>query len=186
MSTFPMRTSSGRLIWPFAPDPASIVITDIAHALSQICRFGGQTREFYSVAQHSVLVSQACGEDDALWGLLHDASEAYLCDVPRPLKTSVQFEPYRTVESSLQLAILSRFGLPSLPPFSVLAADELLLAVEFRDLMPHHPSDRWAEISESHPTIIPWSPLDAYRAFMQRFAELAPVASAQPDGVPYR
>src|ERR1017187_10636100 len=77
-----ITTFSGIHFWPLLPNPADIRIEDIAHALSNQCRFAGHAREFYSVAEHSVRVSQLCPPEDALWGLLHDASEAYLTDVP--------------------------------------------------------------------------------------------------------
>src|ERR1019366_9954250 len=80
-----IRTYSGVRFKPLDPDPA-VGISDIAHALANQCRFGGHSSAFYSVAQHSVRVSEICAAEDALWGLLHDASEAYLVDVPAPLK----------------------------------------------------------------------------------------------------
>ena len=79
-------TTTGRQFWPASPDPEQIQIEDIAHALSNLCRFGGHTREFYSVAQHSVLVSQNVPDDLRLVGLMHDATEAYCGDMIRPLK----------------------------------------------------------------------------------------------------
>src|ERR1039457_118422 len=79
-------TFSGLRFWPLDPNPEKILIDDIAHALAHQCRFGGHASRFYSVAEHSVHVSRLCPPEDALWGLLHDASEAYLVDLPRPLK----------------------------------------------------------------------------------------------------
>lgn len=75
-------TFTGRRIDTLAPDPCEIEIDDIAHSLAQQCRFLGHTDGFYSVAQHSVLVSGFVPDRDALWGLLHDAAEAYVCDLP--------------------------------------------------------------------------------------------------------
>ena len=87
-SNGPITTSPRR--WA-GPNPDDIRIEDIAHALSNQCRFAGHAREFYSVAEHSVHVSQLCLPEHALWGLLHDASEAYLVDLPRPLKLLPEF-----------------------------------------------------------------------------------------------
>src|ERR1017187_4953916 len=118
-----ITTFSGIRFWPLLPNPADIRIEDIAHALSNQCRFGGQAREFYSVAEHCVRVSQLCRPEDALWGLLHDASEAYLSDVPAPMKELPEFEAYRAAERSLQRVIAVRFGLAPEQATSVSQAD---------------------------------------------------------------
>jgi hypothetical protein len=168
----PLRTVSGRLIDVLAPDPAQITIGDIAHALARLCRFGGHTREFYSVAQHSVLVSHLALADDARFALLHDASEAYLVDVPRPIKTTSALGGYLDVEERLQRAIYDRFGLAGAVPLSVAIADDWALAAEFRDLLPAHPGDRWSERAGDHPLIQPLPPAEAERLFLARFAAL--------------
>ena len=86
-----LQTVSGRFVNPFDPDPEQIDIDDIARALANVCRFGGHTRHFYSVAQHSVIVSRLVEErggdiEDTFAALMHDASEAYLGDMPHPIK----------------------------------------------------------------------------------------------------
>lgn len=143
-------TASGRKFWPLDPRPEEIFIEDIAHALARICRFNGHTRHFYSVAEHSVRVmdqvrERAMGNKlDAprvqalsLWGLLHDASEAYICDLTRPMKGSWQLgRIYSGFEAGLMNVICERFGLPTKMPNEVRWADEIQLATEFRDLMP--------------------------------------------------
>ena len=118
-----------------APARRHIRIDDIDHALSHQCRFGGHTRLFYSVAEHSVRVSHLCAPEDALWGLLHDASEAYLNDVATPLKELPEFEVYRTAERALQRAIAVRFGLAPEQPASVTEIDRRMLQIEMRDLL---------------------------------------------------
>lgn len=167
-----IQTHSGRRFNPTNPNPNAIVIQDIAHALSMQCRFSGHCRKFYSVAQHSVLVSYICDSQDALWGLLHDASEAYLVDVPRPLKRSGKFQAYIEFEAQMQDAICRRFGLPFQEPPSVKKADTVLLATEARDLMsPLHPD--WTQPVDPLPFIIePWGPDKAKDMFMKRFFEL--------------
>jgi hypothetical protein len=167
-----IQTYSGRRFNPTNPYPDAIVIQDIAHALSMQCRFSGHTKKFYSVAQHSVLVSYICDSRDALWGLMHDASEAYLVDVPRPLKQSGKFDTYLEFEAKMQNAICKRFGLPMQEPPSVKMADTKLLATEARDLMSPLHAD-WVQRTDPLPFIIePWGPDKAKDMFMKRFFEL--------------
>lgn len=167
-----IQTYSGRRFNPTNPNPDAIVIQDIAHALSMQCRFTGHTKKFYSVAQHSVYVSHICNEEDALWGLLHDASEAYLVDVPRPLKRSGKFQAYLDFEAQMQEAICKRFGLPVQEPPSVKKADTKLLATEARDLMSPLHSD-WVNRTTPLPFVIEaWDHQKAKNMFMQRFYEL--------------
>lgn len=164
-----IQTYSGRRFNPTNPHVDAIVIQDIAHSLSMQCRFSGHCKSFYSVAQHSVLVSHICNHDDALWGLLHDASEAYLVDIPRPLKRSGKFEEYRKLEAQMTKAICKRFGLPEEEPKSVKKADTILLATEARDLMSPLRSD-WQQPEEPLPfKIESWDPQTAKNNFMKRF-----------------
>lgn len=175
-----IQTHSGRRFNPTQPNPDAIVIQDIAHALSMQCRFSGHCKEFYSVAQHSVLVSYICDHKDAMWGLLHDASEAYLVDVPRPLKRSGLINGYIEMEGRMQEAICRRFALPFAEPPSVKTADTQLLATEARDLMSPLHSD-WQQPVDPLPfKIEPWDHNKAKDMFMKRFFELfAPGDSAK-------
>jgi 5'-deoxynucleotidase YfbR-like HD superfamily hydrolase len=167
-----IQTYSGRRFSPTNPIVNAIVIQDIAHSLSMQCRFTGHVKKFYSVAQHSVLVSYLCNYEDALWGLLHDASEAYLVDVPSPLKRSGKFDSYLEFERNMQAAICKRFELSESEPVSVKKADKLLLATESRDLMSPLRSD-WVQPCEPLPfKIDPLSQQDAKDLFMKRFFEL--------------
>jgi hypothetical protein len=168
-----ITTFSGIRFWPLHPNPADIRIEDISHALSNQCRFAGHSREFYSVAEHSVRVSQHCRPEDALWGLLHDASEAYLSDVPAPLKELPAFEAYRAAERSLQDTIAVRFGLPIEQPRSVTEADRAMLGIEIRDHLrptvgrqPGRPPHHKLAITN------PWQPRIAKARFLSRFREL--------------
>lgn len=134
-----ITTFKGRKFYPFDPRFDDIDIDDICHALAQQCRFSGHTKEFYSVANHSVNVARFLethnnSNECILSGLLHDASEAYLVDVPSPLKKLEQFYAYRSLERTVQNAITAKFGILE-AHISVKRADEILLATEARDLM---------------------------------------------------
>lgn len=157
------------------PDPTLISIETIAHSLSMQCRFNGHCNAFYSVAQHSVLVSQVCMIEDARWGLLHDASEAYLGDVIRPLKHHPMFAFYRDVERQLQEVIYRRFSLFGKEPPSVEWADEHMLRDEAVQLMaPLEPLIwppnyyGWEYVKVIHPL----DPIEAERLFLRRFDQL--------------
>jgi uncharacterized protein len=172
MSADWIQTYTGLKVHPLHLRPEDICIEDIAHALSMLCRFTGATQQFYSVAQHSVWVSHRCAPEDALWGLLHDASEAYLMDLPRPLKRAPEFTFYREAESRAMLAICERFGLPWGTPLSVKEADARMLATEARDLMaPLHPE--WRLMEEPYERrIYGWEPELAKSVFLGRFGQL--------------
>jgi hypothetical protein len=127
-------TYSGIKMYPLDPRPEEICFEDIAHALSNLCRWTGHCKEFYSVAQHSVLVSVHCSPENAMWGLLHDASEAYLNDIARPLKISGDYSEYRKVESVLMIAIAEKFNLIYPIPDEVKDIDNRFIQTEARDL----------------------------------------------------
>ena len=169
-----ITTFSGIRFWPLLPNPADIRIEDIAHALAHQCRFGGHAREFYSVAEHSVRVSQLCRPEDALWGLLHDASEAFLTDVPAPLKELPQFEAYRAAERRLQRTIATRFGLAPEQPESVGDTDRTILRVEIRDLLTSINASQSKRAPQKDKLAItaPWPPRVAKARFLSRFREL--------------
>lgn len=178
------QTFSGAQFWPLDPRPEDVRIMDIAHHLARLCRFNGAVREFYSVAQHSVLVSRAVAidgysTDRALeirrWGLLHDASEAYVGDMVRPLKRSMP--EYRVIEAGVMATIATRFGLAMPEPEPVKIADNVLLMTERRDLLSPPPSAWNAEESRAKPLIDRISTLSPIRAeslFLERFCELFP------------
>lgn len=150
-----IRTYTGRKFWPLEPRAEEIAIEDIAHALSLACRFSGHTYCFYSVAEHSLHVSKLAEmmalatlpkkrslehlqwvRGVALWGLLHDASEAYLCDLPTPLKhSSAMGSVYRAAEKQLMSEVIIKFDLWPHEPSLVKDADRILLNTEMRDLM---------------------------------------------------
>jgi len=167
-----IQTYTGRQFWPLEPQTEDIVIEDIAHALSMKCRYAGHTLEFYSVAQHSVIVSQIVPPTDALWGLMHDAAEAYLPDVCRPIKKSLT--GFNALEERLLEVIAVKYGLPPEMPQSIGRADLTMLATEQRDLMAPPPTP-WGSTDgvPCLPEIIqPLSPSQAREIFLARFNEL--------------
>lgn len=105
-----------------------ISILDIAHSLSNLCRFAGHTRDYYSVAEHSVRVSFLLPDHLKLAGLLHDAAEAYLVDLPTPLKKLLP--GYTNIESAVERTLFKHFGLPLELPNEVKEADQQMLAQE--------------------------------------------------------
>ncbi len=167
-------TFTGRKFYPFDPRPEDIYIEDIAHQLSLQVRWTGATETHYSVAQHCVLVSYACHPEDALYGLLHDAAEAYLHDVNRVVKRAPALDGYRTLEDGLLLVILAKFGLTGPMPASVKHADDMLAETERRDLLRRGPDPETdPDPSRCAPwTIMPMPPNKAEWAFLKRFKRL--------------
>lgn len=160
-------TFTGQQFYPLAPDVASIAIEDIAHALSNLCRYNGHCRTFYSVAEHSLRVSHGVPREDALWGLLHDASEAYLGDFVSPLKHHTACgQDYQRHEANLMAAICARFGLPATMPASVLRADHEQLQDELHWLLDP------ATIFDRRMSLNTMPPLHAELEFLNRFREL--------------
>jgi hypothetical protein len=129
-------------MWPLDPHPDDIDILDIAHALSLVCRYSGHCEYPYSVAQHSILVSMIVDDGDAdartvLTALMHDAAEAYIADIARPVKRAIT--QYGEIEHRLETVIAEKFGLIYPFPPCVKEADNIALATERRDLMPNPP-----------------------------------------------
>lgn len=153
------------------PEESAITIEDIAHGLSHICRFTGQCHTFYSVAEHSVLCSQRVPAEHAFAALMHDAAEAVMGDVSRPLKSLLP--DYKKIERRVERAILGKFGLSADCNDFVQKADMEMLAFEQQIVMRN--SDTWPGITTEGepPTIQFLSPTDAYAAFLIRFHELA-------------
>lgn len=112
MTIHQIQTYTGRMVDPFNLAPDDICLEDIAHALSNLCRFGGHTSGFYSVAQHSVYASRLSPPPFRAWALLHDASEAYLHDISTPIKARPELAAYREAECRAQKSIAIRFDIP--------------------------------------------------------------------------
>jgi hypothetical protein len=164
-------THTGKRFDLFEPDANMIDPRDIAHSLAHLCRFNGHTREFYSVAQHSCIVAELVPEEHKLAALLHDATEAYLGDMTRPLKQWMH--AYQDVEDWTWLRVCERFDIPPELPACVRQADLIALATERRDLMPTDPAN-WDCLIGIEPmveTIRPWSATEARLTFHQRLMD---------------
>lgn len=167
-----MQTFTGRAVYPLSLRPEDIDIRDIAHSLAMQCRYAGHVRQFYSVAEHSVHVARWCrqhGPDAALEALLHDATEAYLVDVPRPVKPFLI--GYKEAETRVWAVIAERYGLAS--HSSVHEADNRILNDERCALMA--PCVREWSLPDTRPlgvTIEGWLPARAEREFLALFYEL--------------
>ncbi len=158
-----MQTFSGRKFFPLDPRADEVSLVDIAHALSLLCRFGGHCRHFYSVAEHSVHVARAAPDHLKRFALLHDATEAYAVDIPRPLKLSLP--DYRMAEQLIGIVIAERFGIP-LVSSQVKALDRAILVDEARQNMAP-PPQQWSGPTEGLGiTLQFWTPAEAEREFL--------------------
>lgn len=184
-----IQTYTGRAFYPFEPWKSEVRIEDIAHALALTCRFTGHCEHFYSVAQHCVLASQLVPECFALEALLHDAGEAYLCDLPSPVKAGMSF--FKDVERVIEQRVMHEFGICEGPPEELLPdgteirrapyamsapvkhVDLLLVATEARDLMANPPT-MWQLPVEplAGLRIEPWDWREAERQYLRRFEAL--------------
>lgn len=184
-----IRTYSGRLVDLRCLTSHDVALEDVAHGLANVCRWSGQCRAFYSIAQHACLAFDLVRalEPQASRVLLrttlhHDTPEAYLGDMPTPLKRTPWAAPYRALEAQAWAACVARFVLTDPLPSIVKHVDRVLLATEARDLMgglvlpdlpeplpiPQDLVGWWYRAA-----IVPWTPRRAERAFLQRYAQVA-------------
>lgn len=168
-----IQTRSGRKFNFLAMAPEDVVIEDIAHALSNLCRFGGHCKRFYSVAEHSLLVSRILPPEYALTGLLHDATEAYVVDLPRPLKQLIG-EAYTDIEGAVWEVIARRYDLPIVLPPAIKEADNAVLLAEKAQLMDDPPVEwQWAKgLKPAAVAVWGVEPRVAANNFLIRFHEL--------------
>jgi len=178
-----IQTFTGAEFFPLAPEENKIRLADIAHALALVCRFTGHVRSFYSVAEHSVRVSMLAEKYAernaptdkaralmvAKWGLIHDASEAYLADIASPIKSQPVFALYREAEKRLQTMIAVACGLPAEEPPEVKEADRIMCATEAHVLMTAHPA--WAALGEPITPASPYAEIVADLGWQASFAE---------------
>jgi hypothetical protein len=171
-----MQTFTGQAFYPLDPRAEDIDPRDIAHALAMTCRYGGHVTRFYSVAEHCVLMSHAVPAEHALWALLHDAGEAYLSDVIRPIKRSAMMAEYRHAEGRLMFVIGERFGLPTMEPPSEVGEADLRILLDERAALLSPPPQPWADyLEQMEPLgvrIEGRSPVDAERIYLERFNDL--------------
>jgi uncharacterized protein len=172
-----IETFSGVKFFPFDPRPEDINIIDIAHALSKQCRFGGHPKIFYSVAQHSLFVAQLLREKGAdalvqLYGLLHDATECYMVDLPSPIKR--QLPKYKRAEKRLHVVIWEGLSLPAPTEEQwklVKEVDALLLHHEAVNLLPY---GSWADhsVKLENIEIVEENRADVVERFLEEYKRL--------------
>lgn len=172
-----IETYTGRRFCPLDPRPEDVCLTDIVWALSQKCRYTGHCATFFSVAEHSVLVSRLVPAEAKLWGLLHDAAEAYLPDVARPIKRSLA--GFEAIEERVLRAIAEALGLPWPVPDVVWEADTIALATEKPVLFPSSPNEWNLGVEAADLPVRCLSPIAARAAFLERFTVLQEMARAQ-------
>lgn len=184
-----IQTYTGKRFYPLDPRPEDVDVRDIAHALSNLCRFAGHTKTAYSVAQHCVLAARLAPPASKLAALLHDANEAYMGDVARPWKRYLWVRvdgwegTFRDAEARLLDVILRALNCSPRDVEYVWAPikkiDELLLVTEARDFMSpladgwrHHTRNGYEILPEP---ISPWPPGRASYEFVRQFVELGGV-----------
>lgn len=171
-----MISYKGNRLYPLDLRPDDIDIEEIAHSLSNICRFGGHCKEFYSVAQHSVIVTDLLTSEFKLCGLLHDSTEAYCGDMVRPLKKSLP--EFERIETNIWTQIALKFGLPMYLPLEVQVEDARVLLMEKRDILVHHeqgwefPQCQFPDLTIADSKIFPIGPKEARDLFLTRFYEV--------------
>ena len=155
-----VRTFSGKVVDVMDPNPDMIVIDDVGHALSNLCRFGGHSNQFYSVAQHSVRAAHMAEHHHKFTALMHDAAEAYLMDLPKPIKNCLP--EYKLAEHNLMIVISAKFGFEWPLPEAVEWIDKKLLEHEWLQLM----------AGDNNSSLLAWTPEFAKRNFLEMYYSL--------------
>lgn len=182
-----VQTFTGRAAWPLDLRPEDVCIDDVAHALALQCRFAGHCREPYSVAEHSVRVARVVDGhplldagsyryrfEMTLRALLHDAAEAYVVDLPRPVKLDRALAGYREIEKDVDRVVVNALMTTiCVHDYSIIReADDILLATEARDLMAAPPMDWHLAQPPLEEKIVPW-PWDVAEAqFLDMYRKL--------------
>ena len=156
-----IQTYTGKKFYPLDPRPEDVCLLDIAHALSLTCRYNGHCNVFYSVAEHSFRMSVADIPGCPKWKLLHDAAEAYVSDVPRPIKPMLS--EYRDLENAVMKVIAHKYDLRECDQGLIKAADMVMLATEKRDVVNasppwslHLPAPLPDKINPMRPQVAEW------------------------------
>lgn len=180
MASSVIQTKTGRGIDPFRPQPEQICLEDIAWSLSHQCRFTGHCNAFYSVAQHSLRMAREMESrgwyETGRYAALHDATEAYLHDIPSPVKRRPEMAFYRAVEHQLAGLIYQKFGLSMRVPTDIeqklKEADLRMLATECRDLITPSATVQWQPLPAPYTLRIePLAPLEVYPEFLRFLQE---------------
>lgn len=180
-----IQTFTGRMFDFETCGPDDIDIKDIAQGLSNTCRFAGQLKSFYSVAQHSYLASMYTR--NPLLGLLHDSSEAYIHDVTRPLKKLLGYG-YQVIEHRIMTSVWNKFEVRG----TVKERDDLhtvdmrMLVTEAMQLHPQGIHSMWDIDTVKYPPypikLVPLTPLDARELFLERFEQLMKLQAGNCKG----
>lgn len=174
-----IQTFTGRRFWPLEPQAEDVAIEDIAHALSMTCRYNGHCREFYSVAEHSMLLAVylkrtplASDREAQLAALLHDAAEAYLSDVPKSLKPDLP--GFKYAEERVQRAIHEAVGLPYPMQRALIKRLDSRILVDEAEALMRVDLDPWHEMlgPALRVEIACLSPAEAERQFLGMFHAL--------------
>lgn len=174
-----VTTATGKAFYPFDPRAEEVEIQHIAASLSTRARFTGSTRQFYSVAQHSALVADYMERPHRLWGLLHDAAEAYLPDVVSQMKPRTYLEDldgslvkFKTIEKRIMRAVCQHFGLPEEEPAGLKKVDVSVLLAEARDMLPTREVGWWPDGDPIQEFVYPLGPRASKILFLSRYYEI--------------
>ncbi len=171
--TSAIETYSGRAFDPLDPDPSTIRVEDVAHGLAHTCRFAGQCQFYYSVATHAIHVSRELADREPivqLYGLFHDASEAYITDVPRPIKREI--DAYDRIERDVLAAVWDRLNIPHPDDEqwqAVMDADDRMLRHEAETLLSEYSPSPVPDLPYE---LSPCRPDEARQQFLDRAALL--------------
>jgi hypothetical protein len=184
-----IETYTGRAFWPLKPTKDALSIIDIAHALSNQCRYSGHVRFFYSVAQHCCLLAAWLAHNngsalDCLRILMHDAAEAYLVDIPRPVK---QYMPqYRVWDHAIGDVINDWMGWADLAPLPIIdELDNRIIVDERRELMSASGLDWGHHHGPIGVQIDPWTPAEAEKQFLRQYELFSRAVYGSPQYVNY-
>lgn len=165
-----MQTFTGRRFYPLAAQPEDVDIVDIAHHLSMVCRYGGATKFHYSVAQHSILMAQVAPQEHKLRALLHDAPEAYVGDMIRPIKKDRELSPFRDIERGVELAICNALKLEYPIANSVVHDLDTRILLDEREQVMTHTEDDWQVRGDPiGVTIDEWKPAYTRQRFLRAY-----------------